>query len=341
MATKNKTILDEIRDYLERFIVFTSEEQALIVSLWILHTWTFMESFPRMPWVTPYLYIYSETPGAGKSTVLRVLKGLVFNPELAGDMTSAAMFTLIEESRPTLLIDEVDTVFNGTGGGNESLRRTMNTGYEASGTAIRKVGKTAEKFSTFSAKILAGIKDLNSDLPETVKTRSIPLKLVKGHPRERFLAFRHGPDAEAISERIDAWIRQNGEAIIDYDPELIESMDPRAFEISYPLLQIARVLGVEVEARTALIRMLAPPLPKDRPEIAMLRQIREAFDEAGAEKLHTASILAKLGDSWNGHLLKNRLKGYVEGDTATIRINGKAGKGYFRHQFEDAWSRFL
>lgn len=342
MATKTETtILDEIASFLERFLVFQDAMYSRIIALWILHTWTFGEFFPMRPWVTPYLYIWSKTPRAGKSTVIRVARALCLNPEVSGDITSAALFKLIESEHPTLLIDEVDTVFNGSGEGNESFRRSLNTGYEASGTATRGVGKEVQKYSTFCAKLLAGINSLDSDLPETVRTRSIPVELVTAHPKERFYAHKAGPEAMLLAEKIDAWIRSHGEAIISYEPELIESMDPRAFEISFPLLQLAHALGVEAEIRTALIRMLAPPLPKDEPHVALLRQIREVFDEKGRDKVHTAEILEKLGDSWNGHLLKSRIKPYVVGDAENFRVNGKGGRGYRRAQFADAFARFL
>lgn len=344
MSKQTPSILDEIRSYLERFIVFSDADHSLITALWILHTRTFMESFPRAPWVTPYLYIYSETPGAGKSTFLRILRTLVYNPEIAGDITSAAMFTLIggdEEGKPTLLIDEVDTVFNGSGAGNEALRRTLNTGYEASGYAVRKQGREAIKYSTFCPKVLAGINSLSSDLPETVKTRSIPVKLVKGHPSEIYYSFMAGPEAEALSEKLDSWIRSNGEEIISYMPKPIESMEPRAFEISFPLLQIAHALGVETEARAALIRFLAPEPPKDNPEVAMLRRIREAFDSTGHDKLFTAEIVEALGEGWNGKLLGSRLRQIGVGESTNLTMRGRKSRGYKRSDFSEVWSRYL
>lgn len=357
MTTKTETILDTLRAFLRRFIVFESEVYELIVALWIIHTHTFMEAFPRTPWVTPYLYVWSDVPGAGKTTTIRVLTPLVYNPEAAGDITSAAMFTMIggsseedgeKEGRITLLIDEIDTVFNGSGEGNRDLRRTINTGYEQSGYAIRKQGRVAVKFSTFCAKLLAGIADLHSDLPDTIKTRSIPIHLIKARPPERFYSFKAGPEAAELSQAISQWVRVNGEAIIDYEPEELESIDPRGFEISFPLLQLAHVLGVEEEVRTALIQLLAPPPPKDKPEIAMLRKILELFESTGRDRLFTEEITTALGEGWNGRLLASRLQAVgvhfpnpTKPGATNMTIKGKRGRGYAKAQFTDAWVRYL
>ena len=128
------TILDRVQNHLTRFMQFENPAYPLLISLWAIHTHTFSESFPMTPWTTPYLYVYSETPGAGKSKLIEILEPLVLNPEKAEDLTSAAMFRLIESVHPTLFVDEVDTVFNG-GAKHDDLRRTLNTGYKQIGRA--------------------------------------------------------------------------------------------------------------------------------------------------------------------------------------------------------------
>lgn len=341
MTAKAQTIIDAILDHVRTYVHFGNPDHAIVVALWILHTWTFSPSFPRSPYTTPYLYVYSDGPESGKTRLIETIKPLCRNSEQVGSMSAAAMYSLIEDVRPTLLIDEVDTVFRDRSSKNEDLRNTLNTGYTHNGYTFRKMGREVEKFSTFCAKLLAGIKGINVEIPETVQTRSIPIHMVKseGRVKPRY-EFQAGPLAEELADEISAWITANGEAVIDYMPEPIESMGDRAFEISMPLLQLAHALGVEQEAREALIRLLAPPKPKEKPEIAMLRTIREYFDASGLDKAYSRDLAELFG--WTTKHLSQMLKPFGIDGSNTMSLPGrKPAKGYWKSQFQDAWSKYL
>jgi len=58
---------------------------------------------------SPRLSISSPTKGCGKTMLLDVLSRLVLRPLLASNVTSAAVFRVIEKYNPCLLIDEADT----------------------------------------------------------------------------------------------------------------------------------------------------------------------------------------------------------------------------------------
>jgi len=105
--TELSAILDEICTFLRRYIVFPSQEQTLVTTLWIVHTWT-LDAFDY----TPYLNISSPEKQCGKSKLLDCLRQLVAKPLAAASATPAALFRKIEEKRPTILLDEVDTVFS-------------------------------------------------------------------------------------------------------------------------------------------------------------------------------------------------------------------------------------
>jgi len=351
MPTKNPNdafdetlITDAIQTYLKTYMAFPDDDQPLIVALWILHTWTFSQSFPRKPWTTPYLYVHSPEKQSGKSLLIELSESLVLNPEKVLGMTSAVLFNLIEQRQPALFIDEVDTIWSGAK--NEELRGVLNGGYKHGGYIWRNRpgpdGPEPTKFSTFCPKLLAGID--NGQLPDTIADRCIPIRLRRkreDQQTEIYYAFMAGPIAESLAAEIGDWVSANAEKIIDYMPKPLQGISPRAFEISMPLLQIAHALGIEKTAREALSRLLAPQPEKDSPGIALLRKIREIFDETGAEKLHTQMILERLGDSWNGKLLSNRLRPYEIEPPTIILIGNKNLRGYYRHNFDDAWGRYL
>lgn len=356
MATKQNTqqeqdtLVDRITDHFNRFMSFEDRDLPMLLALWDIHTYTFSPSFPRSPFVTPYIYVYSDGPECGKSTLIELCQSLAYNPENTADMTSAAMFRLIsgkleegdEESiatKPTLFIDEVDTVFTG-GAKHDDLRRTLNSGYKHSGYATRVSGKSVEQYSTFCPKFMAGIRAMNAELPETVRTRSIPVKLTPGTPGETYYNFMHGAEAEEIAEEIRAWVAANGEKVIEYMPKPGDGLERRAFEVAFPLLQLAHFLGCEQEARAALTRLLAGERPKEKPEVAIFRTIRDLFLKHGkdgkpADKIHSATIAEEFG--WSTKHLSQMIRPFGVAGGNTMSVNGKTAKGYLRSQFEPVW----
>lgn len=340
------TILDEIKDYLNTYMVFPEPDQDTIVALWSLHTWTFSPSFPRSPWTTPYLYVHSPEKQSGKSLLIELCESLTLNPEKMLGTTSSVLFRLIESRRPALFIDEVDTIWTNGGSSNEEMRKVLNGGYKHGGYIWRNApgpdGPEPQQFSTFCPKFLAGIDDGN--LPDTIADRAIPIRLRRKRPdekRELYYSFMAGPKAEELSTHIKEWISTNAVKIAEYMPTPIEEMNPRGFEISMPLLQIAHALKIEKRVREVLKGFLAPRPEKDSPGVALLRAIKAAFDAEGADALHTATILTHLGSSWNGKLMASRLRPYEITSPQPVLVNNKYLKGYYRHQFEDAWERYL
>lgn len=345
MTTQTKpNIIDQISDYTCRYMAFADQDQPLIIALWTLHTWTFSETFPRKPWTTPYLYVHSAQKQSGKTLLIDLLESIVLNPERTVDMSSSVLFRLIEAVQPTLFIDEVDTIWSGAR--NEALRGILNGGYKHGGYVWRTEALEPRKFATFSPKLLSGID--NGQLPDTVRDRSIPIKLQRKTPDSKveiYYSMDAGPEAETLTGLISAWVDTNGKRISEYRPAPIEDINPRAFEIAFPLLQIAHTAGCEPEARAAMSRLLAPQPDKDTPEVSVLRSIRTLFDDTGASKLHTQTILDRLATdmdgSMNGKKLGTILALFDISGSNTMIINNYRAKGYNRYQFKDAWERYL
>ena len=147
------TLLDEICAFVRQYISFTSEAQPAVIALWIVHTW-FVDCFE----FTPYLHIFSPTRSCGKSHLLDCIAKLARNVLSTVSLTVAALFRTIEQDQPTLLIDEVDTVF-GKGNENEELRAILNAGFERGSKVRRCVGPNHDlkDFAVFCPKALAGI----------------------------------------------------------------------------------------------------------------------------------------------------------------------------------------
>jgi putative DNA primase/helicase len=99
---EGKALLDELSLVLSRFVVLP-KWAAETLALWCLHTYAFEARD-----VTTYLGIESPEKRCGKTTLLTVLSELVNRPVVAANISPPAFFRVIEEARPTLLIDEAD-----------------------------------------------------------------------------------------------------------------------------------------------------------------------------------------------------------------------------------------
>src|SRR6266571_2368378 len=114
-----KSLLDELRQFLKLFVILP-QWAAETLALWIVHTYAF-----ELRDVSTYLGIESPEKRCGKTTLLTVLSELVNRPVVVANISSPAFFRVIEETRPTLMIDEADTLLQG----NDELRGILNSGY--------------------------------------------------------------------------------------------------------------------------------------------------------------------------------------------------------------------
>src|SRR5207244_5678936 len=99
-VVEGKALLDELAEVLGRFVVLP-KWGAETLALWTLHTYAF-----ELREVSTYVGIEAPEKRCGKTTLLGVLSKLVNRPVAASNISPPAFFRLIEELRPTLLIDE-------------------------------------------------------------------------------------------------------------------------------------------------------------------------------------------------------------------------------------------
>ena len=80
---------------------------------------------------TPRIAFLSAEPASGKSRALEVTALLVPRPVPSVNVTPAYLFRKIsaEEGLPTILYDEIDTVFGPKAKDNEEIRGVLNAGH--------------------------------------------------------------------------------------------------------------------------------------------------------------------------------------------------------------------
>lgn len=122
-------LLRSLAAYVRRYVVLT-DEQADLIALWIVHTYTL-----EVADTTPYLEVVSAEKRSGKTRLLEVLDTVVARPWFTGRVTAAVLVRKVADQSATLLLDESDTAFKGDREYAEALRGILNTGFRRGGVA--------------------------------------------------------------------------------------------------------------------------------------------------------------------------------------------------------------
>ena len=117
--SEGAALLEDIGAWLRRFVAYPSEECLTAHILWIAHAHA-MDAWDS----TPRLAFLSPEPGSGKTRALEVTELLVPRPVEAVNVTPSYLFRKVgaAEGRPTILFDEIDTIFGPKAKDNEEIR---------------------------------------------------------------------------------------------------------------------------------------------------------------------------------------------------------------------------
>jgi putative DNA primase/helicase len=327
---------------------------AAALALWTLHAWALDAAH-----VSPFLMFTSPEMRCGKSTALAVLYRIGPRTALASNISPAAIFRYVEDSHPTLLIDEAETFVTG----NEEVRGILNSGHTRdTATVIRLVGDDHEpkEFSTWSAKAIASIGKLSG----TLRDRSIIVPMKRKKPNERVEKLRSRDTDEFLELRRKArrWADDNIDALKKARPSIPEALNDRAADNWEPLLAIADLAGNEWSglARTAAVKLSADSEGEaESNKVRLLGDIRTVFEALAVDRLSSATLVAELAmdadGPWfaygrSGKSITQRQVATLLSDFTTpsgiqikphnIRID-KVSKGYSRDDFADAFERYL
>jgi hypothetical protein len=345
--------LDDVYAFLGRFIAYPSVHTHVAHTLWIAHAHVMdvWESTPRLAFLSP-------EPGSGKTRALEISELLVPRPVEAVNVTPAYLFRKVgaEEGRPTILYDEIDTVFGPKAKDNEEIRGLLNAGHRRGAVAGRCVvrGKLVEteEIPAYCAVSLAGL----GDLPDTILSRSIVVRMRRRAPGEVVEAYRrrvHGPAGHKLRDSLANWADTIQERVTNAWPAMPDGINDRDADVWEPLLAIADVAGGQwpelsrVAAVTLVTqgRQSTPSLG-----IRLLSDLRSVFGTASV--LPTTTILKALheldespwaelsGKPLNDRGLATRLRRY-DIKPKVVRIGEHTHRGYAREDLHDAWARYL
>lgn len=350
-AHEGAMLLDDIEEFLARFVAYPAEAARVAHVLWIAHTW-FMDEWES----TPRIAFLSPEPGSGKSRALEVTEPLVPRPVHAVNTTPAYLFRKVsdEAGPPTILYDEIDTVFGPRAKDNEDVRGMLNAGHRKGATAGRCVirGKNVqtEELPAYCAVALAGL----DDLPDTLMTRSIVVRMRRRAPHERIEPWRlriNGVEADKLRERLADWAESRRLAVTW--PEIPAGIEDRNADVWEALLAVADLAGGEWPERARRNAVTLVTQSADRTGslgVTLLRDLKAVFK--GAEKLPTEVILERLheidespwadlrGKPLDSRGLSRRLGKYGV-KPKPLRDGEAVFRGYDAADLADPWSRYV
>ncbi|WP_435820676.1 DUF3631 domain-containing protein [Kitasatospora cineracea] len=284
---------------------------------------------------------------------------------LTTDVSPATLFRSVSdpEARSTVLFDEVDTTFGPKAAGNEDLRGLINSGHRRSGVVLRCVGdgntQTVQRFPVYAALAMGGL----GDLPDTIMSRSVIIRMRRRAPNEKVEPFRervHAAQGHALRKRLAAWADSVRDKLQDIWPELPEGISDRPADVWKPLLAVADAAGGHwpARARAACVKLVTAARANDKGSVGirLLTDLRDIFGPA--ERMLTSDLLGKLAElddaPWAdldgkpivARALARMLGDYVTADGEPIKPrNIKTGpksvaKGYYVSDLADAWTRY-
>jgi putative DNA primase/helicase len=340
------TLLHDVHAVVRRFVI-CEPETAIAATLWIAFTW-----IVDHVQIAPLAIITAPEKRCGKSQLLNLIGRLCRRPLIASNISSAAVFRVIEAHSPTLLIDEADSFMRD----NEELRGVINSGHtRQSAFVVRTVGDDHEPktFSTWGSKAISGI----GKLQDTIMDRAIILELRRKLPHEKVDRLRHAEAGlfERLASRLARWADDAGAAISRARPALPEALHDRAQDNWEPLLAIADAVGDgwgELARKTAL-KLSGAEGDALSLSAELLADIQQVFAARKTDRIATADLLAELvkdeegpwasynrGNAMAARQLAKRLGEYGI-KPKNVKFGLSVFKGYLPSDFTDAFTRYL
>jgi hypothetical protein len=359
-AIDGAALLNEVEAFHRRFNIFPREAAYVAVTLWDAHA-HLIDAFDG----TARIAFLSPEPGSGKSRALEIIETLTPRAATTINASPNALFRLVEaeEGPPTLLFDEIDTVFGPKAGDNEPVRGFPNSGYRRGGKSLRCVGdgsnQTAAWFSSFCAVAMAGL----GSLPDTILTRSVIIRMRKRAPNEKVEPYRrrvHEKQGHVLRDRLAKWADTVRAQVADAWPEMPEGVSDRPADVWEPLLAVADAAGGAwpARARAACLELIDAAKEDDEASlgIRLLTDLRDTVF-CGADRMPTAVILECLtamddapwadmdGKPLTSRGLSKILSQYVTAANKpirprTFRTASGTPKGYYAEDLADAWTRY-
>jgi hypothetical protein len=364
-------LLDEISAAIRSHVVLSAHAAAAL-ALWVVHTYVFDTRD-----AVAYVAIESPEKRCGKTTLLSVLAGLACRALVASNITVSALFRVIDDAGPTLLIDEADTFLRG----NSVMRGILNCGNTwRTAYVLRLSGRKGRgpkpnaapepgvselvapkqseggsldsslvRYSCWCPKVIAMI----GRVPDTIADRSIVVRLERKLVTEKCAPLTDFKP-ETITSKCVRFADDNSELIAKAALETVPGLNDRAADTFEPLFVLARMAGPEWFERAAEAAVfLTSSQNTDLQGPGLLLDILTIFVECNVDKMFSRSMVACLrgegewiasqffaGKALNELLLAQTLRPYGIRPVA-IRVGEEVKKGYRVDDFKNCLNRYV
>jgi hypothetical protein len=275
------------------------------------------------------------------------------------NVTPAYLFRKVGDDdggRPTILYDEVDTLFGSKIQDSGEIRGLLNAGHRRGAVAGRciMIGKKVEteEIPAYCAVALAGL----GDLPDTIASRSILIEMRRrafDEPVEPFRRRLQWPEAEKIRHRLSHWCDLVAPSLLGAQPAMPSGVVDRDADCWEPLLAIADAAGEDWPERARNAAKALVGIAAETTQTTGVQLLGDLYDIFGdAEKLPTQEILHRLrelpespwlnvqGNALNDRGLATRLRKYGVKPKA-VRISDQILRGYLATDLHDPWKRYV
>jgi Protein of unknown function (DUF3631) len=343
-------LLTAIEVKFRRYVV-TSDAIVTAATLWTPFTYV-VEVATHAP---KLVFTFPERE-AGKSVALHVVSWMSQRRYAAIEATGASIYRIIDRLRPTVFVDEADTLFRRS----TVLSHIINASWTNDGSKIPRAsskGKSVDEYDCYGAQAF-GMKKLR--MPDTTHSRCIICLIWPKLPHEIVDEFNYRDDDEfkVIRRKSIRWSVDHAVALQTAKPEFPAGFNNRIRQNWKMLFAIADLAGAAWSQRA---RNAALELETDRDEqsetIRLFQGLHDVWGDA--EKRKSASLCEALAAHPSGEWADFRDKGPISSIqlAALLREFGikpihnlfQAGRGkdkknrggYRRAQFKNAWARLL
>lgn len=271
-------IIRDLESFIAQYVTVEDESYYFAAALWTMGTflWPHFDAYP-------YLVITSATKRSGKTRLAEVISFACSNPRFFAAMTPATLFYSIRNDKPTLFVDEAEVLSKETA---NDMRAILNAGYRR-GQSIPRMGRRGQvvEWPAYCPKAFI----LIGDVFDTLRDRSIVIRMQRGEPRRRFLWDEAKGEGEGLRERASLIAEDAMPAIMEQFTRhagLGFLMD-RDEEIWIPLFAIANVLCPDriEELQRAAVDMATMKTEEAARYVNLIGAEREVEDDEYARRL--------------------------------------------------------
>jgi Protein of unknown function (DUF3631) len=211
-------MVGETMIFLASYIVLP-ESSLLVMAAWVVAAWL-MDVWDRFP----HLAVTSPEKRCGKTTLMDVLKTIVPRPLYTTNISPAVLYRVIEATKPTLLMDESQSISRRGSEASEVIREILNASIGRNAKVLRCCGANNDQvaeFNVYSPKVFAMIGEPDGVLAD----RCLPVSMKRKTKEDKVKRYRSRvveADGKTLHDKLEQWAQENAEKIA----EIYDSIEP-------------------------------------------------------------------------------------------------------------------